>query len=580
MKKPIKTTKKTYTINSLKPMTEEEKTIQSLMHYGKSRVEAAQYLLKYPHIDISHTGLGKKKVIEIFPPLPKKSEPKSNKLDLKSWQVVVLINSSHKLEGVIFTPSKLNPVKGYFFVSLTSAEFFLKDRVQNPDRLRNELKFEMKKCTSYDIKGGVNFISRNEAKGIASVYERRLLCDYINKALTHRTNMATESEEAFLCQRFKYENRLDKKERNEFLLKQLYKPKNAPQKPVTPKPTLPTIPCEFKDDDVVMYGTGTKADLVAFPKDKAADQYIIPDYVERIRSGAFKETNNLQYVKIGKGVQYIEKEAFTDNTSLVSITIPDTVLTVEERAFTRCLNLRIVFVKSKSAGISSKLFYDCENLQFFATSNEMLRRSMQIIREFSCSNVELKVHKVGENTSYPHLDNNEKIFVMGNIYYCLKHNHSIKSMWMNVQIKEKGIFKYAPICVFRCKNCKKTFILPDVYYYYFRRYDFANTKLFIRLDYDNWFIGKKMKGLNDPLDPVGVLKEAGYNVNEMEGLSHSTRVCILRDIIEFGILSKAEVEQRLQYFINFIGAKAGNELARSKWEEDLIAIHEMKIKRK
>ena len=65
------------------------------------------------------------------------------------------------------------------------------------------------------------------------------------------------------------------------------------------------------------------------------------------------------------------------------------------------------------------------------------------------------------------------------------------------------------------------------------------------------------------------LKLSGYNVGQKDGFSSAERHYILARIIHDGIMSKGDVIRYLSYFIRMNGAKSGNELAVSKWREDL-----------
>ena len=62
---------------------------------------------------------------------------------------------------------------------------------------------------------------------------------------------------------------------------------------------------------------------------------------------------------------------------------------------------------------------------------------------------------------------------------------------------------------------------------------------------------------------------SGYNVGQRDGYTSCERHYILARIIHDGIMDKGDVIRYLSYFIRKNGAKRGNELALSKWEEDL-----------
>lgn len=601
VKKKVPTKKKArvYTVNKSNMVEDQDRISRLALSLGMSYSEARQYVQKSR---TSYSSRSKKKpLVEVTVidgdtgrkisggntgKAKKSKKDNSLRLSLKEYSVFCLVNDDKKLEGVIIAlPDKLH--EGFFFVSDKSALCFISTCAKDISAIQNEILATRKKlkianngdCTVQYVTGKMEY---------PSVAQRRMLCHYISDAI--KQNVEDIPTEALIKHLFRKEKRVSSSEVSVFVSKGLYLPENASLVPVYKEENdvprvieassepIEEIPMEncFYDGGVLMEGTRESAKLVHFPSNKSMKEYFVPEYVTAICTGAFANTNRLEAVKLGDNVKTIEKEAFVNNTSLASITIPKNVEVVEDGAFTRCHNLLIAFVSSKSPGVSCRLFVDCPRLESLATLNERLRNSMDIIRESSNSKVELRVHKTDKVAEYPFLSHNDKIVVMGNIYNCLTQRHKINTMWVNVPIKENGKYKAAPICVFMCKKCKRKFILPDVYEYYLMRYDFVNTKIFVPIQYSNWYTGYQM-GLTDisGLQPKGVLKEIGYSVSESEGLSSTSRINILKSVIEFGILTKAEVEQYLEFFINYIGAQDRMISACLKWQSDLNAIHNM-----
>ena len=63
-------------------------------------------------------------------------------------------------------------------------------------------------------------------------------------------------------------------------------------------------------------------------------------------------------------------------------------------------------------------------------------------------------------------------------------------------------------------------------------------------------------------------------MSQKDGYTSRERHYILARIIHDGIMDKGDVIRYLSYFIRKNGAKRGNELALSKWEEDLVFVQE------
>lgn len=584
---------KVYTVNKSNIVEDQDRISQIAASRGMSYRQALQYSQKTTTEDVSiKTGPKNKTPKEksvvsdnVGSVCMAIGKNKSNiikrnstsKISLSGYSVFCLVNEDKKLEGVVIAlPNRL--FDGFFFVSDKSALSFIATYTKDASIIQEKILDTRKKLGIANNGGGtVQYVT--EIEGYPSVFQRRMLCQWLGDAVKQNDN--NMSPEEVIPHVFREEKRLLPDQISEFLNKGLYLSKDMysgseyKEKPESIK-IESSMGNRFYDSGVLMEGSRENAKLVLYPSNKSMKEYYVPQYVDTICAGAFRKTNGLEAIKLSENVKHIEKEAFIDNTSLVSVTIPKNVEVVEEGAFTRCNNLLIAFVSSKSLNVSCKLFVDCRQLSSLATTNVLLRNGIETIRNTSKSKVELKVHKKDKVSDYPFLNHKDKIVVMGNIYNCLTKGHKIKTLWVNVPIKENGKYKAAPICVFYCNKCKKKFILPDVYEYYLMRYDFSNTKLFVPIEYSPWYTGYRM-GLTDisGLQPKGVLKEIGYSVSESEGLSSASRINILKSVIELGILTKAEVEQYLEFFINYIGAQDKMISACLKWKADLNAIHNM-----
>ncbi len=113
-----------------------------------------------------------------------------------------------------------------------------------------------------------------------------------------------------------------------------------------------------------------------------------------------------------------------------------------------------------------------------------------------------------------------------------------------------------------CPHCKKFFMSYTVYESYREKHGMLLGKL--RMD------SASTSGIADVvLSEYSPLKLNGYSVNQNEGYSRSDRQYILSKAIESGALLKNEVIRYLEHFINMNGRIIGNEIALSKWKQDL-----------
>ena len=112
-----------------------------------------------------------------------------------------------------------------------------------------------------------------------------------------------------------------------------------------------------------------------------------------------------------------------------------------------------------------------------------------------------------------------------------------------------------------CTDCKKFILEHTVFEQYRKRHGVlvGNFRMVINGEFDGEY----------DLAEESPLMLSGYNVSQKDGYTSRERHYILARIIHDGVMDKGDVIRYLSYFIHKNGAKRGNELALSKWEEDL-----------
>ena len=113
-----------------------------------------------------------------------------------------------------------------------------------------------------------------------------------------------------------------------------------------------------------------------------------------------------------------------------------------------------------------------------------------------------------------------------------------------------------------CKDCKRFFINYISYDAYKNKYGILIGNIVLEDEGHNVFS-------DVVLAEASPLKLCGYSVSQQDGYSKETRWYIISKIIDRGIMSKSEVIRYLEYFISINGKKKGNQLALSKWKDDL-----------
>ena len=108
-------------------------------------------------------------------------------------------------------------------------------------------------------------------------------------------------------------------------------------------------------DDVVF--STDKKELVRYSPEKTDESYVIPDYVETIRDGAFQGSEHLKQVTISKNIRHIGNRAFSDSSNLAEIVWDTPEATGGSYVFENCPKLKTVITDDVK-----KLFgYKCDN---------------------------------------------------------------------------------------------------------------------------------------------------------------------------------------------------------------------------
>jgi hypothetical protein len=92
----------------------------------------------------------------------------------------------------------------------------------------------------------------------------------------------------------------------------------------------------------------------------------------------------------------------------------------------------------------------------------------------------------------------------------------------------------------------------------------------------NYLSERNRKAIN--LSPESSLHRCGYSVSNEANLTATERINLLNNIIEFNILSRAEIMSFLNWLINFNANHLDRADSLRKWKSDLMGIARCPIK--
>lgn len=159
----------------------------------------------------------------------------------------------------------------------------------------------------------------------------------------------------------------------------------------------------------------------------------------------------------------------------------------------------------------------------------------------------------------PQWSENSILYVHKGTIICQRVHHNVVSATAVLLGRfEKNI----ELTVNYCKDCKRFFINYVSYETYKHRYGVLIGNIVMEDE------GKTVFG-DVVLAEASPLKLCGYSVNQQDGYTSQMRQYIISKIIDRGIMSKSDVVRYLEYFISINGRQKRNQLAVSKWNEDL-----------
>lgn len=173
----------------------------------------------------------------------------------------------------------------------------------------------------------------------------------------------------------------------------------------------------------------------------------------------------------------------------------------------------------------------------------------------------------GPNTdSLPHITRSVLYIYKRSKIVCFEKHHQLVDVIATYPSIDGMVVK---LPVQYCVNCDKLLISEEEFRNYQEkiRYHFIPARIQYA-DYNRYY--------NPSDNPFMVYRDlesplmlCGYSVRQKDAIPTNVRQEILRFMIENGILSKTDIENYLELFINTNGIKQNMEYAVQKWRDDL-----------
>lgn len=159
----------------------------------------------------------------------------------------------------------------------------------------------------------------------------------------------------------------------------------------------------------------------------------------------------------------------------------------------------------------------------------------------------------------------DTLYVYSGRIRCIRDKHNM--VCANAHI-ETASGETAILNVNCCLNCNRFYISYDEYSRYMEKYKSLLTRIVLVDESGN-------SSFTNNLAAESTLKLCGYTVSQEKGFTSKERANLLANIIHNRIVSKPDVIQHLNWLICMNGKKAGNDIAKEKWEEDLAFVRSL-----
>lgn len=175
----------------------------------------------------------------------------------------------------------------------------------------------------------------------------------------------------------------------------------------------------------------------------------MPDSVEEIRIGAFRQCGALNKIKMSNNLREIESYAFQECTNLEMVELPESIENLGFGVFAWCRNLKKINIPSKLKAIETETFKGCQRLEEIVIPSNIIRIGSEVF--WGCDNLKEIVFE-SNNFSYVNFDSS----LRNNVYTM---DQGKRKSWSQI-MREHGACQhcggsFTGILIKKCSRCGK-----------------------------------------------------------------------------------------------------------------------------
>ena len=248
----------------------------------------------------------------------------------------------------------------------------------------------------------------------------------------------------------------------------------------------------------------------------------------------------------------------------------------EEKCRHTVLEVARLEIIASALGCGSGKLYSSHNHEIYATYSDLLTSvefkkyllfngkpvtdSLNALKAYMVFVQEEKIAKKEAKQKKPLIwTKNSILYVHKGKISCQRNGHPIIDT--TAVLLTKGC-NTVELSVSYCTKCGKFFIGEEAYNTYRKQYGALIGHIRLESSGSTSYNG-------EPLADASPLRLCGYTVNKTDNLSEYERQYIITQVIINEVMTKSEVINYLEYFIDHNGRQERNQLAVEKWQSDL-----------
>lgn len=223
-----------------------------------------------------------------------------------------------------------------------------------------------------------------------------------------------------------------------------------------------------------------------------------------------------------------------------------------------------VVEKTNLYSLDGNFEQDTDSEHYYVLSFKAYQEFKKAVNKKNTVSPQKRIRETAHLKNYPRNIDFHDFLVRTSIFTCRNHNHFIENI--NGKIKllmPSGIIQEVNVSAGYCPNCDIYFLLESTYQHLKSR-----GTILCRITDTKTYLAEQSYLSGGKIAKESILMQYGYSVSQTKMISEPMRHCILGLMIDEHILSKVEIINYLDFFINQRKNISQYKIAIQKWRSD------------